>query len=176
MKSFIAAFLSLVVLPLCAETTELVFPVDIVTLGEIGTGTNDAGWVATALSHYGSDNKFALRFYRNDSRADSPLYPAPIRQIEITAFSSSTNLTRQLVVIPHPYRHTPIGTNAIYRCAATASTSRPYTQTVTWAPPLDIRRFSLAVEYETGARTGWGVASLVVHTEKQRIGFTISIR
>ena len=177
MKLLIALLLVLLVIGTSAQTRELVFPVDVVALGQLGTGASEDGWIATGLSHYNStENQFALRFNRNDSRADSPLYSAPITAIDLAAFSSSSNnLTRQLVVIAHPRHASSIATNLIYHCAASATTTRPIAQTISWDPAHDIRSFSLAVECKPSARTSWGVVSLVVHTQKPS-GFTLSVR
>ena len=177
MKLLFALLLALLTIETSAQTHELVFPVDVVALGQLGTGANKDGWIATELSNYNStETQFALRFNRNDSRADSPLYSAPVTSVDLSAFSSSSNnLTRQLIVIAHPRLSSSFATNLIYHCAASATTTRPIAQTIVWDPILDIRSFSLAVECKPSAHTSWGVVRLVVHTQKPP-GFTLSVR
>lgn len=135
---------------------DVVHHLDAVALGRLGTATNSCGWIAENAGNYSDSYKYALRFEKS-TRILSPVYPTPIKRIELKVVSSAQS-DRQLAVIPLR-KANPLA-ELTYLCDYTPSKNIFSLQEVCWSPTNDIRQVQLGL---VGAgRTGWGLLFLDV--------------
>ena len=168
-KSIIVFALSLLNVGLRAAFTN---EVDVISLGRSETELLDLGWRVTSVTNYGESYRNALRFNVKGSRAESPVYPAPVTRVVLQTVSSSNALRRLTFT---PYRAGVALTNHVRYCAYSPTKNIFVSQTLSW--PYAAKVDSFRISLEQGGSTAWGISHLTVYgDDPPRTGFYLRFR
>lgn len=168
-KSIIVFALSLLNVGLRAAFTN---EVDVISLGRSETELLDLGWRVTSVTNYGESYRNALRFNVKGSRAESPVYPAPVTRVVLQTVSSSNALRRLTFT---PYRAGVALTNHVRYCAYSPTKNIFVSQTLSW--PYAAKVDSFRISLEQGGSTAWGISHLMVYgDDPPRTGFYLRFR
>lgn len=169
MKLLLSIFAALVLATAGAEVTNVI---DVVSLGHLGTGSSDDGWLVTSVTNYSKDYKYALRFNKKDCAVTSPVYDERIVAVEMKILSSSQS-GRHLAFTfadDDPNREDPVFT-CPYSPSGKVSTECRYDL----PDSSDCRQLSIRLD-GGGGSTAWGIVSLSVITGGVPDGFFIILR